>query len=275
MTFETVRLADRDLLGRRAPLDPSALVGEWLNTSSQGQGLARLWISPGSDGLTLEAEGVGSPAPVWRFDQSPRIYGGIGPVPEICGLTAEQARDDHRILLQGNLNLGLLVLCAFRSSLRGSGLRYFAREFYAPVEPASPAAGRPAGTPSAGGEIFADASIPESLDPSPMIGRWHNAERRARGIREIRIGARADGPLEIEVEGAGPHHWGIERVSTFACIDESGTPSLAGLAVYDFGFMESHLQLRVPSGVLAVAGFNVFKDGSGRPDYATREFFYR
>jgi hypothetical protein len=42
---------------------------------------------------------------------------------------------------------------------------------------------------------------------------------------------------------------------------------MALLATWDFGFLETHLQLRLPAGALVSAGFNVFKDG--RPSYFT------
>ncbi len=278
MTIEFVRLADRAALAQGAPaLDASPLLGVWHNTSEHAQGLARLEVSETPEGLAVEGVGAGPGAPSWSFHR-PRAYRGLGPSPAACGLTAERSADHHRVRLQGNLNLGLLVLCAFRSPLDGPGLQYFSREFFAPF-PVGPGPALGPGARAGGrGEIFSAVSMPEAIDPAALVGRWRNAERGARGIREIRIGARAGGDLEARVLGAGPAapiDWGGERLVPFACVDEAGGRSLGGLAAYDFGFMESHLQVRVPAGTLAVASFNIFKDGSGRADYTTREFFYR
>jgi hypothetical protein len=46
-------------------------------------------------------------------------------------------------------------------------------------------------------------------------------------------------------------------------------------AVYDFGFLESYLQANVKHGTLVIATCNRFRDGSGRSNYYTREFFYQ
>jgi len=68
--------------------------------------------------------------------------------------------------------------------------------------------------------------------------------------------------------------WGEARGRIFA----EGVTSKRGLAfsaVYDFGFKETYLQAKVKKGVLVVANLNMFKDGSARSNYFSREFFYR
>jgi hypothetical protein len=55
----------------------------------------------------------------------------------------------------------------------------------------------------------------------------------------------------------------------------TSSTSLAFRAFYDLGFKETILQAKVKKGVLVVANFNRFKDGSGRANYFSREFFYR
>src|SRR5712692_11239168 len=46
-------------------------------------------------------------------------------------------------------------------------------------------------------------------------------------------------------------------------------------AVFDFGFMETHLQTNLKRGTMVIATANKFSDLSGRSDYYTREFFYQ
>ena len=51
---------------------------------------------------------------------------------------------------------------------------------------------------------------------------------------------------------------------------------LAGfLAVYDFDFMQMSLAANMNKGLLIIASYNTFRDGSGRSNYFSREFFYR
>ena len=47
------------------------------------------------------------------------------------------------------------------------------------------------------------------------------------------------------------------------------------LARYDFGFSELSLAANEAQGLLIIASFSTFRDGSGRSSYFSREFFYR
>jgi hypothetical protein len=125
--------------------------------------------------------------------------------------------------------------------------------------------------------VFADGLRQGRHAASHVLERLERALGAARGLVEITIEDGA-GDLAVRALGSGeegPVDWGPARTGVFACLDETGKASLSLLATWDFGFLETHLQLRLPGGTLASAGFNVFKDGSGRPSYVTREFFYR
>jgi hypothetical protein len=115
-----------------------------------------------------------------------------------------------------------------------------------------------------------------NIDTSPFVGNWITTNVATRGIVKLEITAVEDG-LSVHAFGAchpEPCDWGSAKASVFA----DGIDSTAGLAFcasYDFGFMESDLQAKIKKGVLVVAGFNRFKDDSGRSNYFSREFFYR
>ena len=47
------------------------------------------------------------------------------------------------------------------------------------------------------------------------------------------------------------------------------------LARYDFGFADLTLAANEAKGLLIIAAFSTFRNGSGRSNYFTREFFYR
>jgi hypothetical protein len=200
------------------------------------------------------------------------LYGGIAS-PDLTAFSAEYAGKGSRILLQGNFNLGLLVLATFKIPT-GGGVGFFSREFFARSRLAAP------GMVAVGDSdaLFEQFRTPEASDREAWLGRWHNADFQTRGLLEITLAeaghgitARAFGtPVRC---GDTPITWGSANAQLFACLDEAGQPSLAALASWRFEHLTTHLQLRHPGGTLAVAGFNEFRDG--RMNYATREFFFR
>ena len=110
------------------------------------------------------------------------------------------------------------------------------------------------------------------------MGHWRNAGIHSPGLTRIVIEDRKAGATARAFgapvsDGDPAIDWGRTDLHIFACLDEAGHPSLTALARWDLDSLEVHLQLRVPAGTLAIAGFNNFLDD--RMNYATREFFYR
>jgi hypothetical protein len=75
--------------------------------------------------------------------------------------------------------------------------------------------------------------------------------------------------------GAGAlRDWGtVAAVPHAAGVD--GREPAGFLAVYEFGFMQVVLAANLNKGLMIVASYNAFRDGSGRSNYFSREFFYR
>ncbi len=111
-----------------------------------------------------------------------------------------------------------------------------------------------------------------ALDLTVLVGDWRNTNPAA-GIARIVCEPNGDGGLTVHCAGVA-RDWGKVDAPVFA-FDFDGDKAGAFLAVYDFGFEEVRLQANVKLGVLVVASFNAFKDGSGRSNYFNREFFYR
>jgi hypothetical protein len=117
------------------------------------------------------------------------------------------------------------------------------------------------------------------LDLRPLAGVWENTNPASRGIVRLEVTLR-DGGLWLRTFGAAvgtatARDWG-EAAAGPLFSDGLRSPRGHGfLARYDFGFMESHLQTNLSQGLLIVAAFNLFKDGSGRANYFSREFFHR
>lgn len=264
----TFRNFDQELSS--TPVDRSTFVDDWINTSESPQGWQSLRTTF-LDGVPMIYAHLAGGAGV-EFSEI-TFYGGISSS-DLTAFSTERGDEDSRVVLQGNLNLGLLVLATFKFSAAG-GPGYFSREFFARSRLSVPIA--PAPTANCGA-LFEQITQPDSAGPEALLGRWRNADFKTRGLLEIAMEKRETG-LTARVLGAPLSgsdalvDWGTADVGIFTCLDEAGHPSLSALATWDFDILKTHLQMRVPGGTLAVAGFNQFRDG--RMNYATREFFYR
>jgi hypothetical protein len=115
-----------------------------------------------------------------------------------------------------------------------------------------------------------------SIDTTPFIGSWLSTNTGTQGIAKLVVRGDHRG---LHVRGFGACvpslcEWGEAKADVFA--ESAGSNAgLAFRAVFDFGFKETVLQAKVKKGVLVVANFNRFKDGSRRASYFSREFFYR
>ena len=121
-----------------------------------------------------------------------------------------------------------------------------------------------------------EAVTAASLDLNVLLGDWRNTN--AAGTIS-RIVCEPAGEAQMTVHcyapfGSETKDWGVVDAPAFA-FNFDGTEAGAFLAVFDFGYEEVRLQANVKSGVLVVASFNRFMDGSGRSNYFDREFFYR
>lgn len=117
---------------------------------------------------------------------------------------------------------------------------------------------------------------PGAVDPSPMLGTWHNTDKKTAGVVRMVLAA-SGGRFVVHAWGAGEAElidWG-EAAATAHAANVSSSEGMAFSAVYDFGFVEAVLAAYTKSGILVLDTFNTFKDGSGRANYFTREFFHR
>jgi hypothetical protein len=117
-----------------------------------------------------------------------------------------------------------------------------------------------------------------AVDPTPLLGDWRNTDHESRGIVRLVVAADGEGGgITVQAWGAAtpaPLDWGRTRGAVYA-EGPGGRSAAAFGAFYDHGFQRVHLQAKVNRGVLVVAMFNEFTDGSGRSSYFTREFYYR
>jgi hypothetical protein len=124
--------------------------------------------------------------------------------------------------------------------------------------------------------VLAESETGE-IDPGPICGTWINTNPMTRGIARVTVEQRGAAAV-VRVLAAGPEgliDWGEVGTQALYARDSGSRKATAFEARYDFGFMESLLQANLSLGLLVVAGLNIFKDGSGRRNYFSREFFYQ
>jgi hypothetical protein len=119
-------------------------------------------------------------------------------------------------------------------------------------------------------------SRPHPLDVAPLLGVWHATDRDNPGVVRLELNRR-DTALVVRCFGADepePLDW-EEATATAFGPSVGATEAMAFTARYDFGFLDVTLAAYAKQGILVLDTFTVFKDGSGRADYFTREFFHR
>ena len=114
------------------------------------------------------------------------------------------------------------------------------------------------------------------VDLSHLLGTWINTYRETRSLSRFTLAPSADG-YSIETLVAtdgGVQALGATAVRPFAPnVDSRKADGFT--ASYDFGFLEMSLAAYCAKGLIVVSQYTRFKDGSGRPDYFNREFFFK
>ncbi len=114
------------------------------------------------------------------------------------------------------------------------------------------------------------------IDVSPLLGTWWATDKATESVVKLELAERA-GSFVVHAFGAcapAPCDWG-ERPAMAYTAAVGVRAAMAFSAVFDFGFMETLLAAYMKGGILVLDTFNTFKDGSGRANYFTREFFHR
>jgi hypothetical protein len=266
----------------RRKLDPSGLAGRWINTNAHGNGVQEITIDVAAGAVDLRALSTASHGPCsWGTTRADVIYGADAGAGKAMSFTARYDFGAHQIELQGNMNLGLLVVASFNRVGPG-GYDYFAREFYRSGDRATAPAATPwsASTGRVGGDD-PDEAVPaapgQPFDGSEMFGDWWNTNPDSKGIARLRIDDNARNGAAVRLWGArtpAPVEWGSAQADLFALSSGSRLAKAFG-ARYQAADANITLQANIKQGVLVVASFTEFGDGDGRSNYFHREFYYR
>ena len=117
----------------------------------------------------------------------------------------------------------------------------------------------------------------QALQLDRLLGIWLNTDDESQGIIKILVEAR--GPaLIVRAFGAcdsGPCDWGEVQAGQVYSNSISSNLAAGFTAGYHSDFSETHLQANWNQGLLVMASFTTFKDGSNRANYFSREFFHQ
>src|SRR5262249_21260193 len=114
----------------------------------------------------------------------------------------------------------------------------------------------------------------DRVDLTPLLGAWCNTYRGSKGIRRVVLSGEG-GAFFLQATGVGSDtDWGRVAVVPHAP-GVTGHEPAGFLARYHFGFADLELAANEAKGLLIIASFMTFQDGSGRSSYFTREFFHR
>jgi hypothetical protein len=273
---------DAILESGRQKLDPSGLAGRWINTNQHGQGVCEIAITTDGGRVKLVASSATATGLcAWGTTEADLICGSDAHARIAMSFTARYDFGAFQTELQGNMNLGLLVVASF-NRVGAHGHDYFAREFYrrgdaaaSPVMiPWTSATGRVGGDDPVETEPAA-AELP--FDGSEMFGEWLNTNPISNDITRFRIDG--DGNGAAVVRGWGPQlpraAEGRATPAALFALSSGSRLAKAFSARYEANHVAVNLQANIKQGVLVVASFNEFNDGTGQSNYFRREFYYR
>lgn len=281
------RLQTEGSAGVQGGLDFSSLLGTWVNTHNATPGIVKVVLTEKNGALTARAFGAGEPLAGDAGEiMAEVVYADSLRSQKAVAFTATYDFGFMTSHLQANMSLGLLIIASFNTFKDGSGRsNYFSREFYH-RETASTrlraghGASRLESMPCTGTEVplkpRAARQARGRLDPTSLLGVWVNTNSATGGIVQVLLDTK-DGAFSVHAFGACdplPCDWGEVKAEVFA-ENVSSDEGKTLLAYYDLGFLEAYLHAWVKLGVLVIVKFDRFKDGSGRSNRFSREFFYR
>jgi hypothetical protein len=116
-----------------------------------------------------------------------------------------------------------------------------------------------------------------ALQLESLSGVWINTNRNSFGIVKVVVAVR-NSKLVVRVFGAAdpePNDWGEIQADHIYAGSIASRTGAGFTAWYHLNFAQIHVQANWNQGLLVLATFTSFRDGSRRSDYFSREFFHR
>jgi len=270
------RLGAEDSGEAQRGLDCSSLLGAWVNTNSATRGIVKVVLTTKKDALTVHAFGVCDPTPCdWGEATVNVVYADSLGSQRAIAFTAKYDFGFMESHLQANVSMGLLIIASFHIFKdEGERPNLFCREFYHRLKTETDSSR--GSTSSETDSSQSESGTRRAVDPTPFHGVWVNTNEATRGIArvDLRTWKEAFTVRAFGADDSALADWGEVEAALLA--DTGGAHGgTTFLTFYDFGFMEVYLHAWVKLGVLVIAKFDRFKDGSRRSNRFSREFFYR
>jgi hypothetical protein len=240
--------------------------GTWRNTDASSRSVTTLAFEADEARVHAWAAGPGREGVVALGSGAIELFGGIADASPLAFTARLPGAGQGEVLLQGNLNRGLMILATYQWISGDSVLAgRFSREFHARRE-----SGFVAPTSIVPPEPAAASSVSASVDLREFLGRWVNTNPGG-DLRTLAIEP-SESRLCLHVVGSDrrlPARWPAGESSLFAYLDESGHETLLLLGRFELPEGRSDLQIKVVTGTAVVAGFHARDDGRS---WFTREF---
>jgi hypothetical protein len=255
---------------------PESLDGVWFNTDPQTGEIRKVELSAGAGAVVLRTFGAdGTETIDWGETAATPFVDRIGGS-LVTGFRAEYDFGFMKTALAMNVKYGVLVIQSYNEFLDESGRGpYFTREFFSQeIKHAHPPLPPGLACAANGDVVLAPAPTDASVHLTPLIGHWTNTNPATSGITHFDLFPRGD-RFFLRASGAGSAgDWG-EAEATPHAYDAASQRAVAFLARYAFGFAEIILAANENKGLIIIASYHRFTDGSRRANYFKREFFYR
>jgi hypothetical protein len=113
-------------------VDPTPLVGDWLNTNASTNGIARAAISNDRDGVRISLWPAGTSRAEPRYSMTADVvYSNSPSATAAMAVSARYEDESMATTLEANLSLGLLVIATCHTFKNGGDRsNYFSREFF-------------------------------------------------------------------------------------------------------------------------------------------------
>jgi len=112
------------------------------------------------------------------------------------------------------------------------------------------------------------------MELGALLGTWINSNPDTNSVAVVKA-TDANGRLQLQVAAVGPDgfvDWGEADANVFAAAPDSHMG--AGFTCrYEFAHGETRLQGMIMKGLLVLAQFHLFNDGTDRESYFLREYF--
>jgi hypothetical protein len=266
-----MRLQDlADTPAEHSPLRVGQLTHTWRHTDPEPHNLREVHIQGAPEALSIECFGTGLPVPLRSpAAKATAIFAANPGSHEGMAFFAKYNFGHMVSHFQGNVNLGLLVLAGFHNFTAGSPRSdFFSREFFYSVPSLQ--------TEAAQREIATVTEGRRRLDTTALVGYWRNTNAASKGVAAVEVTDRGEdlGIRAYGVSESGNRDWGEVSGRIYAK-DCSSPDAMAFSAVSASEGILCHFQANVKQGVLVIAYFTEFQDGSGRSNYFVREFYYK